>query len=89
MTEDAVMDIIQLAVQTIIYSAAPPLITGLVVGVTISLIQTITSINESTLSSVVKILAVFASLIIFGPFMMSNIKELFLALYANLASFVK
>lgn len=89
MTEDAVMDIIQLAVQTIIYSAAPPLVTGLIVGVTISLIQTITSINESTLSSVIKILAVFASLIIFGPFMMSNIKELFLALYANLASFVK
>lgn len=89
MTEDTVMDIMQLAVQTIIYAVAPPLLTGLVIGLTVSILQTITSVSEQTLASICKILGVFSSLIIFGPFIMSNIKELFLYLYSNLASFVK
>lgn len=89
MTEDSVINIMQMAIKTVIYASAPPLILGLLVGIIVSIIQTITSINEQTLSFIPKILAIFIALLIFGPFIISNIKELFLALYTNLADFVK
>lgn len=89
MTEDAVIEIMQMAIKTILFASAPPLLLGLIVGVVVSILQTITSINEQTLSFIPKILAIFLSLIIFGPFMISSVKEIFLNLYSNFAHFVK
>ena len=77
-----------MAIKTVILASAPPLLLGLIVGIVVSIIQTITSINEQTLAFIPKILAVFLSLIIFGPFIISTIKELFLALYVDLVRFV-
>ena len=89
MSEETVMNIMQLAIKTVIFASAPPLLLGLIVGIVVSIIQTITSINEQTLSFIPKILIVFLSLIIFGPFILSTIKELFLTLYVDLVRFVK
>lgn len=89
MSEDTVINIMQMAIKTIIFASAPPLLLGLIIGILVSIIQTITSINEQTLSFIPKILAVFISLIIFGPFIISNIKELFLTLYVDLPRFIK
>nr|WP_317358304.1 flagellar biosynthetic protein FliQ [uncultured Tyzzerella sp.] len=89
MSEDAVINIMQMGIKTIILASAPPLLLGLIVGIVVSIIQTITSINEQTLALIPKILAVFLSLIIFGPFIISTIKELFLALYVDLVRFVR
>lgn len=88
MSEDTVINIMQMAIKTVILGSAPPLLLGLIVGIVVSIIQTITSINEQTLAFIPKILAVFLSLIIFGPFIISTIKELFLALYVDLVRFV-
>lgn len=89
MSEEAVIDIMQLAIRTVILASAPPLLMGLIVGVVVSIIQTITSINEQTLSFIPKILAIFISLLVFGPFIISTIKELFLTLYVNLVGFIR
>lgn len=88
MSEDTVINIMQMAIKTVILGSAPPLLLGLIVGIVVSIIQTITSINEQTLAFIPKILAVFLSLIIFGPFIINTIKELFLALYVDLVRFV-
>lgn len=88
MSEDTVINIMQMAIKTVILASAPPLLLGLIVGIVVSIIQTITSINEQTLAFIPKILAVFLSLIIFGPFIINTIKELFLALYVDLVRFV-
>lgn len=88
MSEDTVINIMQMAIKTVILASAPPLLLGLIVGIVVSIIQTITSINEQTLAFIPKILAVFLSLIIFGPFIISTVKELFLALYVDLVRFV-
>ncbi len=88
MSEDTVINIMQMAIKTVIFASAPPLLLGLIVGILVSIIQTITSINEQTLAFIPKILAVFLSLIIFGPFIINTIKELFLALYVDLVRFV-
>lgn len=89
MSEDMVVNIMQLAIKTVIFASAPPLLLGLIVGIVVSIIQTITSINEQTLAFIPKILAVFLSLIIFGPFIISVIKDLFLTLYVDLARFIR
>ncbi len=48
---------------------APGLVTAMVVGLVISLIQAVTQINESTLAFVPKVLALGAALMLAGPFM--------------------
>lgn len=88
MSEDTIIYIMQLAIKTIIFASAPPLLLGLIVGVVVSIIQTITSINEQTLAFIPKILAVFLSLIIFGSFIINSMKELFLALYSDFSQFL-
>lgn len=88
MSQDTVIYIMQLAIKTIIFASAPPLLLGLIVGIVVSIVQTITSINEQTLSFIPKILAVFISLIIFGAFIINTVKELFLTLYVDFSKFL-
>lgn len=67
--------VIDLAVQTMIIAAklcAPILITALVVGFAISLLQSITQIQESTLAFVPKLVAVAVALIVCGQWMISE-----------------
>ncbi len=89
MTEDTIITIMQMAIKTIIFSAAPPLLSALIIGIIVSVLQTITSINEQTLASIPKMLAVFLSLIIFGSYISANVTELFNTLYGNLVYYVK
>jgi flagellar biosynthetic protein FliQ len=70
MTEGFVIRLVQEALFTAILIAAPVLGTGLIVGLTISIIQTTTSIQEQTLTFVPKIMAVLLSGIVFGPWML-------------------
>jgi flagellar biosynthetic protein FliQ len=55
--------------------ATPLLLTALLVGLIVSLFQAATQINEMTLSFIPKILAVFAALIIAGPWMLGLIQD--------------
>ena len=49
------------------------LVASLVVGLVVSLVQAITQINEATLVFVPKLLVLFASLALLGPFMVSTL----------------
>lgn len=64
-----VLDIARDAVWVAILVGAPILLTGLVVGVIVSLLQAVTQLQEMTLSYIPKILAIFAALLVFLPFM--------------------
>ena len=88
MTQDRVIDIVCSGLLTVLLSAAPPLLMGLSVGLIVSIFQTVTSIQEQTLAFVPKIVAVLASLIIFGPFILSNITSYFNELVTNLPNLV-
>ena len=48
---------------------------GLLIGLIIALFQALTTIQEMTLTFVPKILVIFASLIVFLPFMMTTLIE--------------
>jgi len=70
MSPETVVNIAKRAVETVLLCAAPMLITALVVGLVISIFQAATQINEQTMTFVPKIVAVFITLLIFGPWIM-------------------
>lgn len=69
-----VLEIGKEAIWVLIKISAPCMLVALVVGLVISLFQALTQIQEQTLSFVPKMLAVFLSLILFAPFMISTLK---------------
>ena len=82
-TEGQVLDIAREAIYTIIICAAPLLLISLIVGLIISIFQTVTSIQEQTLTFVPKILAVFITLMLAGSWMMNTMIELVQELWSN------
>jgi len=72
MNTNAVLDIAMSAIVIAAKLAAPILVTALVVGFTISLIQSVTQIQEVTLSFVPKAIAVALALVIAGHWMISE-----------------
>ena len=72
MTEELVIHIAKSMLWTTLLIASPMLIAGLLVGLTVSIIQSVTQINEMTMTFIPKILAVIVALIIFLPWMMNR-----------------
>ena len=89
MTIDDVTAIIRSGVYTIIITAAPHCLTSLGVGLTVSIFQTVTSIQEQTLTFVPKIVSIFAVLMIAGHWMMNNMISLTENLWNSFALYVK
>lgn len=75
MTEAELIDVAREGILTMIVVAAPPLLTGLAVGLVVSILQTVTQIQETTLTFVPKVLLVFGSLILFLPFMLNTLND--------------
>jgi flagellar biosynthetic protein FliQ len=69
MNGSEVLDVGRDAIWLTLQLSAPVLITGLVVGVAIGLMQALTQIQEATLVYAPKIVAIFISLLIFLPLM--------------------
>ena len=82
-TMDAVMDISREALFLIIKVSLPVLLVSLCVGLVVSIFQTVTSIQEQTLTFVPKIVCVFLSLVLFGNWMMNAMVEFMESLWSN------
>ena len=81
MTPESVLTIAQRALEITLLMSAPPLLAALITGLVVSVFQAATQINEMTLSFIPKLLAIFAVLLLFGPWMLGilldYIRELF------------
>lgn len=86
-TQDAVLDIARDAIFNIIIVSAPLLLVSLIVGLIISIFQTVTSIQEQTLTFVPKILAVFITMMLVGSWMMNTMIEFVNDLWSNFSYF--
>lgn len=86
MTAADTLDIAREALLTILMVSAPVMVVALAVGLIISLLQALTQIQEATLSFVPKILAIFASLLIFLPFMGASLGTMTRELFARIAA---
>lgn len=85
MTPDAVASIARETILVLLYVSAPVMILALIIGLIIGLIQALTSIQESTLTFVPKIILVFMSLIVLFPFMAGQLNELATDLFERMA----
>ncbi len=89
MSEAIVIDIAREVVWVIVMTAAPMLLISLVVGLIISIFQTITSIQEQTLTFVPKFLAIMLVLVLFGGWMLNNLSDLFVDLMQGIPEYIK
>ena len=82
------MDIVRDAIYNIIICAAPLLLISLIVGLIVSIFQTVTSIQEQTLTFVPKIVAVFLGMLIFCAFIFTTWTDYMTELWTNLSTFL-
>ena len=89
MNENLLVDLLVQTLYLIIKVSAPMLLVSLIVGLLISILQTVTSIQEQTLTFVPKLLAIFLVLMISGNWIMTNIREYFVFLCENFAQYIR
>ena len=89
MTIETVVDIIQSALIVTLKASLPMLIVSLVVGLIISVIQTVTSIQEQTLTFVPKLVAVFMTIGFFGSFIFGTVVNFTIELFYNFSMYIK
>ena len=73
MTTDYITGFFYEAIKVTLLLSAPMLLAGLLVGLLVSIFQSVTSINEMTLTFIPKMLAVAVALIFFFPWMMQTL----------------
>ena len=86
MTGAMILDIGRDGIVTFLKAGAPVMLVALVIGLAISLLQALTQIQEQTLVFVPKIIAVFASMMLFLPFMGDALASYMMRVAARIAS---
>ena len=84
MTPTTVIEIGRVAVELTLMISAPLFLAALVTGLVISIFQAATQINESTLSFVPKLVAIFVTLILAGPWMITLMTDYMRRLYESI-----
>lgn len=87
-SEGQVIDIAKETIFLIIEVSAPLLIISLVVGLIISIFQTVTSIQEQTLTFVPKIIAVLVGIVLFGAWMLETMAGFMVELWSNFSIYL-
>ena len=88
MTEEMIIDIFSQTLVLILKVSAPMLLVSLVVGLIISIFQTVTSIQEQTLTFVPKIIAVFLGLMLLGSWMLNGLVGFMTELWNNFSLYL-
>ena len=89
MTVDTVVEITRTTLYTIILTAAPMLLISLVIGLAVSIFQTVTSIQEQTLTFVPKLVGIFVMLMILGHWMLNNMVGLMTELWSDFSLYIR
>jgi flagellar biosynthetic protein FliQ len=69
-------------------AALPPLLISMVIGLLISIFQTVTSIQEQTLTFVPKLLAIFLTLMVGGNWMLNNMITFMKELWSDFSIYI-
>ena len=89
MTVEVVSDIIREALFVVIKTSLPLLLVSMIVGLIVSIFQTVTSIQEQTLTFVPKIICLFLALGFFGHWMMTNMVEFMTTLWSSFSLYIR
>lgn len=88
MTPQTVLTIGQQALELLLLISAPLLLVALAVGLVVSVLQAATQINEMTLSFIPKLIAMVATLIIAGPWMIATLVDYIRRLLMDIPSLI-
>ncbi len=86
MDERQVIDVGRDAVEVVIKMGGPIMLAGLVTGLVISLFQSLTQINEMTLTFVPKILVIFVAVLLMLPYMVNTLSDFTRGLFDKIIS---
>lgn len=88
MTPTTVIDIGRQALEVTLLVSAPLFIAALVTGLLVSIFQAATQINEATLSFVPKLLMIFVTLVVAGPWMLTTLTDFMRRLLESIPSII-
>ncbi|HEY8606471.1 MAG TPA: flagellar biosynthesis protein FliQ [Noviherbaspirillum sp.] len=88
MTPESVITMGRHAMEVTLMVAAPMLLVALAVGLIISIFQAATQINETTLSFIPKLVAIFVTMIIAGPWMLTVMLDYMRQMFTSIPSMV-
>ncbi len=88
MTVDDVTAIMSSALFMVIKIGVPVLLTSLVVGLSVSIFQTVTSIQDQTLTFVPKIILTFIALMVLGNWMLTELSTYVVNMWSNFSLYI-
>ncbi|CAN5795783.1 flagellar biosynthesis protein FliQ [soil metagenome] len=86
MTPDSVMTLGRQAMEVTLLVSAPLLLVALAIGLIVSIFQAATQINETTLSFIPKLVGIFVTLIVAGPWMLSILGDYMRQMFTSIAT---
>ncbi|MDO8176925.1 MAG: flagellar biosynthesis protein FliQ [Undibacterium sp.] len=86
MTPDSVMTLGRQAMEVTLLVSAPLLLVALAIGLIVSIFQAATQINETTLSFIPKLIGIFVTLIVAGPWMLSILGDYMRQMFTSIAT---
>ena len=81
--------IVASALMMVIRMALPILLTSMVIGLVVSIFQTVTSIQEQTLTFVPKVLGVFIMIMLLGNWMLTELSGFIVSLWSDFSKYVR
>ncbi|MBO0585770.1 flagellar biosynthesis protein FliQ [Sporosarcina sp. E16_8] len=88
MTQELVIEIAERAIWVILLTSGPLLILALVTGLSVSIFQATTQIQEQTLAFVPKIVSVLVGVVVFGPWMLARVTTFAADIFENLGRYI-
>jgi len=88
MNPEMVAELGRQALETTLLVSAPILGLSLVVGLAVSVLQAMTQLNEATLTFVPKVLAVFAAIVVFLPWMLGVLTSFMTQIFSSIPNYV-
>ena len=88
MTPELVMTIGRQAVEMTLMMSGPLLLAALVIGLIVSIFQAATQINEQTLSFIPKLIGIFLTLILAGPWMLQMMVDYIRRLFESIPQII-
>jgi flagellar biosynthetic protein FliQ len=88
MTPETIVSIGQQALLVLLMVSAPMLLAALAVGLLVSIFQAATQINEMTLSFIPKLVAVFVTMVVAGPWILSTLLDYMRRLFMQIPSLI-
>ena len=89
MSPENIIDISHTTIMTVIETSAPLLVVSLIIGLIVSILQTITSLQEQTLTFVPKFIAIMLILMLCGSWIMNKVATLLVDIMEQIPSLIK